>query len=103
MRRKNKQGDVQMIVIKVNLLFLAMASDRDHEIPEILKIDDKFCYIFRDDPKLPDVLEYAGYFAELESEVMTIGSYEYEMHKEAKIFCDFVEPVMIEKWEKWDA
>ena len=90
-----------MVAIKVNLLFLAMASDRDHEIPEILKVDGKMCYIFRDDPKLPDVLEYAGYFAEIET--AAIETYEYEMHKEAKIFCDIVEPIMVEKWDNWNA
>lgn len=90
-----------MVVIKVNTLFLAMAADRDHEIPEILKVEGKFCYIFRDDKNLPQVLEYAGYFAEIET--AAVETYEYEMHKEAKTFCDIVEPIMVEKWEKWDA
>lgn len=90
-----------MVVIKVNTLFLAMAADRDHEIPEILKVEGKFSYILRDDPALPDVLEYAGYFAEIET--ASIETYEYEMHKEAKIFCDIVEPIMVEKWDNWNA
>jgi len=90
-----------MITINVNLLFLAMAADRDHAIPTVLSIEGKSAWIWRDDKALPDLLEYAEYHAELED--TEFDSYAREMHREARIFMDAVTPVMIEKWEKWDA
>ena len=85
------------IVIKVNLLFLAMAADREHAIPEILKIKDKWAWIPRDCAELPELLEYAEYHAELEE--TEFDSYAREMHREARIFVDIVTEVMVEKWE----
>jgi hypothetical protein len=32
------KGEFKMITMKVNLLFLAMAADRDHDIPEIFLV-----------------------------------------------------------------
>jgi hypothetical protein len=96
------KGEFKMITMKVNLLFLAMAADRDHDIPEILKVvDGKFAWILRDDKALPQLMEYAEYFAELET--CQVETYECEMHLEARKFVDIVTPFMIEKWEKWDA
>lgn len=86
-----------MKVLKVNLLFLAMAADRDHEIPSIIKVDGKWAFIDRDDKDLPQLLEYAGYFAELMT--VDVDSYEFNMHVEGKRFCQLVEPAMIEKFE----
>ena len=86
-----------MIVIKVNLLFLAMAADREHAIPEILKVDGKWALITRDNKELPDLLEYAEYHAEQED--APFDSYAREMHREARTFVDTVTPVMVEKWE----
>ena len=42
-----------MIVIKVNLLFLLMAADREHAIPEILKINGKWALITSDNKESP--------------------------------------------------
>ena len=85
------------IVIKVNLLFLAMAADREHAIPEILKVKDKWAWIPRDCAELPDLLEYAEYHTEQEN--APFDSYAREMHREARTFVDIVTPVMVEKWE----
>ena len=81
-----------MITINVNLLFLAMAADRDHAIPTVLSIEGKSAWIWRDDKALPDLLENTEF-----------DSYAREMHREARIFMDAVTPVLVEKWEKWDA
>jgi hypothetical protein len=88
-----------MIVIKVNLLFLAMAADREHAIPEILKVDGKWALITRDNKELPDLLEYAEILHD-KFEDTEFDSYAREVHREARIFMDIVTPVMIEKWEK---
>jgi len=85
------------IVINVNLLFLAMAADRDHAIPEILKVKDKWAWIPRDCAELPDLLEYAEYHKE--NGDTPFDSYAREMHREARTFVDIVTPVMVEKWE----
>jgi len=90
-----------MIIIRVNLLFLAMAADREHGVPEILKVEGKWAWILRDDKALPQLFEYAEYFAEMET--CQIDTYECEMHKEARIFVDIITPIMVKKWEKWDA
>jgi len=88
-----------MIVIKVNLLFLAMAADRDHAIPEILKVDGKWALITRDNKELPDLLEYAEILHD-KFEDTEFDSYAREVAREARIFMDIVTEVMIEKWEK---
>jgi hypothetical protein len=88
-----------MIVIKVNLLFLAMAADREHAIPEILKVDGKWALITRDNKELPDLLEYAEILHD-KFEDTEFDSYAREMSREARIFMEIVTPVMIEKWEK---
>ena len=88
-----------MIGIKVNLLFLAMAADREHAIPEILKVDGKWALITRDNKELPELLEYAEILHD-KFEDTEFDSYAREMSREARIFMDIVTPVMIEKWEK---
>ncbi len=88
-----------MIVIKVNLLFLGMAADRDHAIPEILKVDGKWALITRDNKELPDLLEYAEILHD-KFEDTEFDSYAREVAREARIFMDIVTEVMIEKWEK---
>jgi len=87
-----------MIVIKVNLLFLAMAADRDHAIPEILKVDGKWALITRDNKELPELLEYAEILHD-KFEDTEFDSYAREMSREARIFMEIVTPVMVEKWE----
>lgn len=87
-----------MIVIKVNLLFLAMASDRDHDIPEILKVDGKWALITRDNKELPDLLEYAEILHD-KFEDTEFDSYAREMAREARTFVEIVTPIMVEKWE----
>lgn len=94
---KSKKKEIFMKILKVNLLFLAMAADRDHEIPNVIKVDGKWAFIERDDKDLPQLLEYAGYFAELQT--VDVDSYEFNMHVEGKRFCQLVEPAMIEKYE----
>lgn len=88
-----------MIGIKVNLLFLAMAADRDHAVPEILKVDGKWALITRDNKELPELLEYAEILHD-KFEDTEFDSYAREMSREARIFMEIVTPVMIEKWEK---
>jgi len=39
---KSQKKEIFMKILKVNLLFLAMAADRDHEIPSIIKVDGKW-------------------------------------------------------------
>lgn len=96
------KGEFKMITIKVNLLFLSMASDRDHAIPEILKVDGKFAWIWRDDKALPDLLEYSEILHDKFGD-SDFDSYAREMAREAKIFMDIVTPVLVEKWEAWHA
>jgi len=93
----SKKKEIKMKILKVNMLFLAMAADRDHDIPSIIKVDGKWAYIERDDKDLPQLLEYAGYFAELQT--IDVDSYEFQMHVEGKRFCQLVEPSMIAKYK----
>ena len=96
------KGEFKMITMKVNLLFLAMAADRDHTIPTVLSIEGKSAWIWRDDKALPDLLEYAEILHD-KFEDSAFDSYAREMAREARIFMDAVTPVLVEKWEKWDA
>jgi len=86
------------IVIKVNLLFLAMAADREHAIPEILKVYGNWAWIPRDNKELPDLLEYAEILHD-KFEDTEFDSYAREIAREARYFVDIVTPVMVEKWE----
>ena len=86
-----------MKILKVNLLFLAMAADRDHEIPSIIKVDGKWAYVDRDDKNIPHLLELAGYYTE--EHVPDVDSYKFAMHFESRRFCQLVEPAMIEKFK----
>lgn len=79
-----------------------MAADRDHAIPTVLSIEGKSAWIWRDDKALPDLLEYAEILHD-KFEDSAFDSYAREMAREARIFMDAVTPVLVEKWEKWDA
>jgi hypothetical protein len=52
--------------------------------------------------RLPDLLEYAEILHD-KFEDSAFDSYAREMAREARIFMDAVTPVLVEKWEKWDA
>lgn len=94
---KSQKKEIFMKILKVNLLFLAMAADRDHEIPSIIKVDGKWAYVDRDDKNIPHLLELAGYYAE--RHLADIDSYEFAIHFEGRRFCQLVEPAMIEKFK----